>query len=208
MTDDTRLQRPHRANGLLSDEQQEHDQTIEPTLTCTASHKLCHSTHDSRIAGSLPPPSTTSNLSAAVPKSIYSLIGAQRSSLRTDPRKRVGTIDVSVHTADDVPEADVAFQCLPSHLKNSNFPLRYRPINQRPRLLPWRIQEAPVRTRSNAARFFWSLTNHQLKKHCSTSSEESHTPLKNCHDCQLLQWFRQAKNNNTFANTASPAESN
>ena len=102
MTDVTRLQRPHRANGLLSDEQQEHDQTIEPTLTCTASDKLCHWTHDSRIAGSLPPPSTTSNLSAAVSKSIYSLIGAERSSLRTDPRKRVGTIDVSVHTADDV----------------------------------------------------------------------------------------------------------
>ena len=102
MTDDTRLQRCHRANGVLSDEQQEHDQTIEPTLTCTASDKLCHWTHDSRIAGSLPPPSTTSNLSAAVPKSIYSLIRAKRSFHRTDPRKRVETIDVSVHTADDV----------------------------------------------------------------------------------------------------------
>ena len=61
-----------------------------------------------------------------------------------------------------VPEADVAFQCLASHLKNSNFPLRHRPINQPPRLLPWRIQEAPVRTRSNAARF--SAAHTPLKK--------------------------------------------
>ena len=52
-----------------------------------------------------------------------------------------------------LPEADVAFQCLASHLKNSNFPLRHRPINQPPRLLPWQIQDAPVGTRSNAARF-------------------------------------------------------
>ena len=102
MTDDTRLQRCHRDSGVLSNEQQEHDQTIDPTLTCTASDKLCHWTHDSSIAGSLPPPSDTSNLSAAVPKSIYSVIGAKKFSLCTDPRNRVETIDVSVHTADDV----------------------------------------------------------------------------------------------------------
>ena len=102
MTDDTRLQRCHRANGVLSDEQQEHDQTKEPTLTCTASDKLCHSTHDSRIAGSLPPPPTTSNLPAAVSQSVFSLIGAERSSLRADPPKRVEIIDVSVHSTDDV----------------------------------------------------------------------------------------------------------
>ena len=44
----------------------------------------------------------TSNISAAVPKSIYSVIGAKKFSLCTDPRNRVETIDVSVHTADDV----------------------------------------------------------------------------------------------------------
>ena len=105
-----------------------------------------------------------------------------------------------------LPEADVAFQCLASHLKNSNFPLCLRPINQPPRLLPWRIQDAPVRTRSNAARFSGVSRTIDEKSTAAHRQRRAHTPLKNCDDCRLLQWFHQAKNKSTFVNTASPVK--
>ena len=51
------------------------------------------------------------------------------------------------------PVADMALQRCRAHIKNGNLRLRHRPIRVGPRLLLWRIQETPVGTRSNVARF-------------------------------------------------------
>ena len=107
-----------------------------------------------------------------------------------------------------LPVADVAFQCCRAHLKNSNFPLRHRPINQPPRLLYWRIQETLVGTCSNAARFSGVSRTINRKALLHIVRGEPHTSLKHYGGCRLLEWIHQAKNKSTFVDVASPAENN